>query len=412
MSDRLLLIEPGQIRRPLRPLSVGQGHWVEAVEAFSSAWPGETALIGHAPNPNIESVDQFIELSSGELMRTHRTFRILLSSRLARLSSNLLAGGISSRLLRTEWESFVSAELASVLARELHLRKSTTVFAPTAIPSVVETIVRSARAIAPKATEGTKFLVRFSSQGHERRYLHPRTFALQLRRWQERAGSLALNFGVEVESVATELATHSGLPVSWVPWPVLPPSQKVGTDHESDPRKIFIYARRPEQGARKILGLVRSLVEHFDDRVEICASVDNSSLAGLSAAEHEALRSFERLTLISESVSPSALRSTIGRCGVVILPYEVQSYRRRGSALMWASLDEGVPMIAPTGTGFGEEIGRNGIGFTYGLTSEIPALVSRALERKGGLRATIERYQGRRAVAVSDYFASGNSAQT
>ena len=79
---------------------------------------------------------------------------------------------------------------------------------------------------------------------------------------------------------------------------------------------------------------------------------------------------------------------------------------------MWASLDEGVPMIAPTGTGFGEEIGRNGIGFTYGLTSEIPALVSRALERKGGLRATIERYQGRRAVAVSDYFASGNSAQT
>jgi hypothetical protein len=124
-------------------------------------------------------------------------------------------------MVQDEWDGTASPALAELLLEEVGAHSETTIFIPTAIPITAETVIRNIEALRHAAGPAgrLRLRIRFSSQGHERRGLHPSYFALQLARWSERAGDTDLRFGTEVESMAARYSRESGLDVAWVPWP-------------------------------------------------------------------------------------------------------------------------------------------------------------------------------------------------
>jgi hypothetical protein len=116
------------------------------------------------------------------------------------------------------------------------------------------------------------------------------------------------------------------------------------------------------------------------------------------------LRKSPDVLLSDSGLPPDQLHAQFADASVIILPYEVDRYRGRGSALMWGALDHGIPLIAPAGTGFGDDIARHEIGFAYRRRKEIPALVGRVLAEEADLKEAIARYQVHRIAAVRDYF--------
>ena len=126
----------------------------------------------------------------------------------------------------------------------------------------VETVIRNIERLRAAAGGGSKlkFRIRFSSQGHERRGLHPSYFGLQLKRWHDRAGDVDLRFGIEVESMAQRYSEISGLDVAWVPWPneATNCAPFTGTINPAAPH-IYIYASRREQGTGDAEHIVQGL---------------------------------------------------------------------------------------------------------------------------------------------------------
>ena len=129
---------------------------------------------------------------------------------------------------------------------------------------------------------------------------------------------------------------------------------------------------------------------------------------GSKGSEHfpeivKRLKVTEGVAFSGSGLPPAQLHALFSDASAIILPYELRRYKGRGSALMWAALDHGIPMIAPVGTGFGDDIARHGIGYAYHHLDQIPALVLRSISEASDLKEAISRYQVRRTEAVAAY---------
>ena len=411
MKPLLIAIEPGPthvLRRGFDgpTLQHGVGHWTEAVERFGAAWPGETLLVGNAAPGNLIGIDRF-RSTDGVLEDEERPLWLKARSRFVRLLDPLLAGPIGSGLVQDEWDGTVNASLASLLVEEVRSHNDVTIFIPTAIPVTAETVIRNVAALqgASGPSGRLRLRIRFSSQGHERRGLDPRYFALQLKRWSERAGAIDLQFGTEVESMAQRYSEASGLDVAWVPWPseVTNCAPNVpGRDRAAAPH-VYIYASRPEQGSAQSEAIALSLQQLHIDGLRLTIQIGTK---GRSDAHQmiKRLEVMEGVALSKSGLHPTELHAQFADAAVIVLPYDVRRYKGRGSALMWGALDHGIPLIAPAGTGFGDDIARHGIGVTYAHQREIPALVQQILNEPQQFTDAITRYQAHRAVAVHKFF--------
>lgn len=410
MPRRLLIVEPGQTRYAGRTLAIGVGHWSEGIERMSSWWQGSVELIGNSPDPRIEGVDRFHSLREF-LASPRRSPYTLVRSRLARSVNSLAGGMLSAYLLRREWEGTASDTLSDTLRDEIERNPETTLFVPTAIPIVVETIVRSAGELRRLGGEQLTVIVRFASQGHDRVYLDPRTFASQIRRWRDRAGDLDLRMGVELEASSQRYSRATGAPVAWIPWPVDSSAQSASSKRTNQRRpRIFVYAHREEQGARDAARIARAIIEQFDGEVDVEVKIGTRAAAVVGQTEWERVAQTKSLELETDLLSPSQLRVRMARCDAVVMPYMVRPYIRRGSALMWGALDQWVPMVAPARTGFGDEISRHGVGFSYLDQDEIPALVVRCIRERERLHEAIGAYQAHRTNALVALFGQERGA--
>ena len=411
MKPLLIAIEPGPthvLRRGFDgpTLQHGVGHWTEAVERFGAAWPGETLLVGNAAPGTLVGINRF-RSTEGILEDEERPLWLKARSRFVRLLDPLLAGAIGSGLVQDEWDATINPSLASLLVEEGTSHKDVTIFIPTAIPVTAETVIRNVATLqkASGPNGRLRLRIRFSSQGHERRGLDPRYFALQLKRWSLRAGSIDLRFGTEVESMAQRYSAASGLDVAWVPWPSEVTScapNALGSERASAPH-VYIYASRPEQGSAKSEAIARSLQRRNIDGLRVTIQIGTK---GRSDAAHmiKRLEGMENVTLSKSGLHPVELHAQFADASVIVLPYDVRRYKGRGSALMWGALDHGIPLIAPAGTGFGDDIARHGIGVTYTHQREIAALVQQIVEAPHQFTEAITRYQAHRAVAVHRFF--------
>ena len=404
---RLFIVEPGGYFRGdgVPRLRHGIGHWVEAIERFASWWSGPAHLIGNEAPEALAGIDAFHRVPT-ILRDADRPMRLRVLSRAVRAIDPLLACPIGARLLRADWERAESRELIGLLERELAAPPETTIFVPTAIAITAESLIRNASRLTSAAGGSTlRLRIRFSSQGHERRAMDPRYFALQMRRWSERAAGIDLRFGVEVESMAHRYAQISGLPVAWVPWPgEVTACRPSPTRAAGAPPKFFLYSLRSEQGSLMAPEIAASISMAFSGNVEITTQVTSRT-----ERDHpEVLRKLVAMPTVQIApghLPPTDLHGLFADAAAIVLPYDRKRYRGRGSALMWAALDHGIPMIAPAGTGFGDDIARHGIGYSYRSENEISALCRRAAEHADELKAAIAAYQVHRAAAIGAYFA-------
>lgn len=411
MKPLLIAIEPGPthvLRRGFDgpTLQHGVGHWTEAVERFGAAWPGETLLVGNAAPGNLVGVSRF-RSTDGVLEDKERPLWLKVRSRFVRLLDPLLAGEIGSGLVQDEWDGTVNPSLASLLVEEVRSHDDVTIFIPTAIPVTAETVIRHASSLQEASAPNGKvrLRIRFSSQGHERRGLDPRYFALQLKRWSERAGEIDLQFGTEVESMAQRYSAASGLDVAWVPWPSEVTNCAPGLSVRERPRAphIYIYASRPEQGSAESEAIVQSLGQLHIDGLRVTVQIGTKGRSDAAQMVHR-LETMKSVTLSKSGLHPAELHAQFADAAVIVLPYDVRRYKGRGSALMWGALDHGIPLIAPAGTGFGDDIARHGIGVTYTHQQEIPKLVQGILNETRQFSEAITRYQEHRALAVRRFF--------
>jgi hypothetical protein len=411
MKPLLIAIEPGPthvLRRGFDgpTLQHGVGHWTEAVERFGAAWPGETLLVGNAAPGNLIGIDRF-RSTDGVLEDEERPLWLKARSRFVRLLDPLLAGPIGSGLVQDEWDGTVNPSLASLLVEEVRSHNDVTIFIPTAIPVTAETVIRNIATLqdASGLSGRLRLRIRFSSQGHERRGLDPRYFALQLKRWSERTGAIDLQFGTEVESMAQRYSEASGLDVAWVPWPseVTNCAPNVpGRDRAAAPH-VYIYASRPEQGSGQSEAIVRSIQRLHIDGLRVTIQIGTKGRSD-AAQMIQRIEAMENLTLSKSGLHPAELHAQFADAAVIVLPYDVRRYKGRGSALMWGALDHGIPLIAPAGTGFGDDIARHGIGVTFTHQREIPELVQQILNEPHRFTDAITRYQTHRAAAVHRFF--------
>jgi hypothetical protein len=406
----LVLIEPGLTHRlkeggSRSTLEHGMGHWTEAIERFGANWAGETLLIANQAPANLVGITS-IHSVMNPIVDPTRSLTLRAKSLLVRASDPLLAGAIGSKLMRGNWEAHEHSELNSILRSAAASDREVTIFAPTAIPVTAETIIRNAREYQRATGKNTrlKLRIRFSSQGQERRALHPSYFGLQLKRWKERAGAVDLKFGVEVESMAQRYSEIAGFSVSWVPWP----NEVTGCiTSNADPLRtqphIYIYASRPEQGSHHSHEIVRSIQSRVGDGARFTVQIGRKGRLKSPRMIQELL-STPQVLLSDSGLLPAQLHAQFSDAHMIVLPYEVDRYRGRGSALMWGALDHAIPLIAPAGTGFGDDIARHGIGLSYQHRREIPMLVARILAERERYRVAIARYQEHRAAAVRAYF--------
>lgn len=410
MSRLLIAIEPGPPHvlhggAAGPTLQHGVGHWTEAIERFAHNWRGDTLLIGNQAPLDMVGVKRF--RSTATILRDapRPLFTLMIPSRITRIVDPLFAGPLGHRLIRLDWERADHPSLLKVLEEEVAKQPDATIFIPTGIAITVETVVRNiARLKSAAGPRGNlKLRLRFSSQGHERRGLDPRYFGLQLKRWHDRAGDVDLRFGIEVESMAQRYSEVSGLDVAWVPWPneatnCAPLSKAL----DSERPHVYLYASRREQGTAHAETIVRQLKEQLPTGSRYTVQIGSKGASQFPDVV-EKLKSTENVTFSSSGLPPAKLHALFADASAIILPYDLKRYKGRGSALMWAALDHRIPMIAPAGTGFGDDIARHGIGYAYKSIDQIPALTQRAVNASEELKHAIDRYQDRRTAAVAAY---------
>ena len=410
MPPLLIAIEPGPPHvlhggAAGPTLQHGVGHWTEAIERFAHKWPGETLLIGNRAPEDMVGVTRF--RSTERILRDapRPLLTLMIPSRITRIVDPLLAGPIGHRLIRLDWERADHPTLFDVLEDEVAKHPDATIFIPTGIAITVETVIRNINRLKSAAgpRESLKFRLRFSSQGHERRGLDPRYFGLQLKRWHERAGDVDLRFGIEVESMAQRYSEVSGLDVAWVPWPneatncapLLKPL-------DSTRPHVYVYASRREQGTAHAETIVKQLKATLPIGSRYTVQIGSKGASQFPDVVQK-LKTTEGVTFSESGLPPAKLHALFADASAIILPYDLKRYKGRGSALMWAALDHRIPMIAPAGTGFGDDIARHGIGYAYHSLNEIPGLTLRAISASEELKHAIDRYQDRRTEAVAAY---------
>jgi glycosyltransferase involved in cell wall biosynthesis len=57
------------------------------------------------------------------------------------------------------------------------------------------------------------------------------------------------------------------------------------------------------------------------------------------------------------------------RCDLIVVPYQAESYRQRGSGIVWEAIANGIPLVAPERTAPGHLIGALGCGCLFGEAS-------------------------------------------
>ena len=403
MTRRLIVIEPGLAAvRPGAELQTGIGHWVEAIERFCGAWRGETVLIGNTVVGSINGVDRVRTLSK-RLVDQARPLHQKILTRSVMALDPLLSKRLGPRIVRADWEQGASQELIYTVAQELADNADSTIFIPTTIPIVIETLIAGLPALL--RASGPRHLVRirplFQSQWHEHRGSSPSYFGHQLQRWLARGAGADIKFGIEVDVMVEKYRAWAGDAVQWVPWPIATQHNALERSLPTAAPKIFIYAARKEQGGRSILSVVQSLADALDGNLRLVIRGGKEN-----RGDEERIRAqypYVDCTFIRTSVPPQELYSLASGSVAAVLPYDVRRYKGRSSSLMWGALDLNLPIIAPAGTGYGDDAARAEIGYAYENIREIPALVQRAIHEAGDLHAAIARFQARRTAAVASY---------
>lgn len=134
----------------------------------------------------------------------------------------------------------------------------------------------------------------------------------------------------------------------------------------------LIGSGRPDQGFDQILEV--SLACH---KLGHNLMVQISETAPENKKLVENLKCLPNVVLLGKDLSRNDFSAALESIDCLILPYDVNTYRFRGSAMLYEAIDRLKPVIAPSGTGLGQTIRLFGLGFTYNENSVWPEILGR-----------------------------------
>ena len=111
--------------------------------------------------------------------------------------------------------------------------------------------------------------------------------------------------------------------------------------------------------------------------------------------------------LIDQSLSDQALRAAMAATSLLLMPYDAEKYRQRGSSLFTEARRMGIPMVLPAGTAIGEEGLRDGIAATFEAfnADSVADAVMRAIDQRERLSEAARQRAGSERVRSQHYLA-------
>ncbi len=113
----------------------------------------------------------------------------------------------------------------------------------------------------------------------------------------------------------------------------------------------FFGAQRDEKGVSLIQNLMPRL---FECGLNVVLHDSSGGSSGRGDARFRALFGYVE-----------DLAAEIAACDLVVTPYNPETYRTKGSAIVWSAIANGVPVVAPRNTASGSLIEQSGAGTTF-----------------------------------------------
>jgi hypothetical protein len=356
-----------------RPLS-SVGHYFEEINAFSQAWGGHVILLSPTSTPRFfPHVDEYVALPNEAQPEAFLAYRKSPTRRsILRLLNRLKLTAIVSTLLRLEYESFPSKHTGTFITETAAKHHNSIVLIPTASERIVEGIVANLASTSPTLSNTTRFIPiwHFNDKWNPDLTEH---FAQQLARWTERAKPWAIQHAAALELNSGQLSQPQNQ-VAWLPWPL---SNAVSATPLPLTPRIYIYSVRTEHGRRILPQLCSSILEEYSGEAQLRFWVSRLSLKKLTK-----FASDPKVEVMTQEEDFERFQHSLLDITLAILPYDVDKYKNRGSAVLLNFMKLRVPVIVPADTGLGDFVEREGVGLSYKNIGEIAMLSRKLLSRR------------------------------
>jgi glycosyltransferase involved in cell wall biosynthesis len=166
----------------------------------------------------------------------------------------------------------------------------------------------------------------------------------------------------ETSQMAAVYQNIAGRKVRHIPWPVLPGTERLRTNDIfcNEPVTVaFLGHARAETGVKilpEIIGRIAETRPKTRFRVQL-----NTDLNGDIATILDELRSVEAdLTVLEGALGQAEFDAELDRTDILLLPYNAESYKMRGSGLFAEAIVRGRAIVVPGATWMAEEARRIG----------------------------------------------------
>ena len=216
---------------------------------------------------------------------------------------------------------------------------------------------------------------------------------------QIETGVSDLRIGWEVHSIMNRMI-ESGVQPEKLYWSPIPPTSSPLLKL-SNPKRMtlgFLGSARRNKGFSSI-PQISNLLRDLD----ICFQVQEANFEwdGYLASMAELLGLGDRVNFVPGAASNEELNQAMSECSVLVLPYEVDSYRFAGSGIMYQAANIGIPIFCTEGVGFDWDVKNFGIGSTFRSPEELRYLVTNFDSRAYFQR--IVEYNQARNLACSEF---------
>ena len=128
---------------------------------------------------------------------------------------------------------------------------------------------------------------------------------------------------------------------------------------------------RPDKGFGALGGLIPRLLAFKDKEIEILVQEATQSWGYEYETTLTSLRNYSQITFLPGYLTHEEMNDSIKKCDVLLMPYDVDIYQFRGSAMLFEAADLGIPMIVPSKTGLGEVVRKYGLGATFNDEADV-----------------------------------------
>jgi glycosyltransferase involved in cell wall biosynthesis len=122
---------------------------------------------------------------------------------------------------------------------------------------------------------------------------------------------------------------------------------------------------RPDKGFGALGGLIPRLLAFKDKEIEILVQEATQSWGYEYESTLTSLRNYSQIKFLPGYLTHEEMNYSIKQCDVLLMPYDINIYEFRGSAMLFEAADLGIPMIVPSKTGLGEVVRKFGLGATF-----------------------------------------------